>query len=68
LHGWYAVKQRNTRELQEGLSREVAREQEAQFFSETVPWRNLLALKSRMGTPRLTVKLSEVLTSLITKR
>ncbi|KAH7099991.1 P-loop containing nucleoside triphosphate hydrolase protein [Auriculariales sp. MPI-PUGE-AT-0066] len=67
-HGWYMVKQRNTKELEEGISREVARQQEIAYFAETAPWTNLIQMKSRMGTRNLTNKLSEILTTLIQRR
>lgn len=56
--GYYAVKNPNTKELEERISNAKAREAEAAFF-ETDPWNRVP--KSKLGTTALANKLSTFL-------
>ena len=68
-NGWFSVKQPDSRSLQSGITWPEARAAEQQFFSVTSPWSNLdLMYQQHLGTANLTERLSDILSSLITKR
>ncbi|KAL4995133.1 P-loop containing nucleoside triphosphate hydrolase protein [Aspergillus recurvatus] len=46
-HGWFAVKNRSTREIEEGLTIEDRHRKEKEFFAGCAPWRELR--KDRVG-------------------
>lgn len=66
---WFCVKNPNSRTLAEGITWEGARSQEREFFSQTYPWNNLeWTYQQRLGTDRLTQRLSGTLSELISQR
>jgi Dynamin central region len=68
-HGWYCVKQPSTTELQDGITWEVARQKECDFFQRNAPWSTIeFDLKERLGTERLSAALGQKLFDLIVKR
>lgn len=68
-HGWFSVKQPDSRAIKEGITYEEARGQEKQYFSNTTPW-NVLDFehRNRLGTASLVERLSDVLTDCISLR
>ncbi|PVF98611.1 hypothetical protein CPB86DRAFT_784651 [Serendipita vermifera] len=67
-HGWYCVKQSNQEQLNQGVTREQARENEVNFFKET-PWIGLSEpIKRRLGTRFLSPALGNILFDLICQR
>ncbi|RDW67405.1 dynamin family protein [Aspergillus mulundensis] len=46
-HGWFAVKNRSTREIEEGVTIEGRHRKEKEFFAGTAPWKELR--KDRVG-------------------
>ncbi|KAI9367803.1 P-loop containing nucleoside triphosphate hydrolase protein [Aspergillus egyptiacus] len=46
-HGWFAVKNRSTREIEEGMTIEGRHQKEKEFFSSEAPWTDLP--KDRVG-------------------
>lgn len=68
-HGWHCVKQPDQQQLEEGISWDQGRKNEADFFKKTTPWSNLEdAVKSRLGTQVLTQSLGTTLFELINTR
>jgi len=66
---YYSVKNPEFQEIRNGITYEQARENEAEFFSTKAPWSNLEWLyKRRLGTDKLTRRLGQVLTELISRR
>lgn len=64
-HGYFITKHPSPKELENKISHSEARELEAKFFRTQDPWRKRQDLQSRMGTPRLTKELSNLLGALI---
>ena len=68
-NGWFSVKQPDSVQLAEGVTRAQARADERRFFAETAPW---LALPHRfqrhLGTINLAERCGDVLARLIAKR
>jgi len=63
------TKQPNQEQLVQGITHVQAREQEAEFFANTEPWKTELTdLKERFGTMALQSYLSKELGELIKKR
>jgi len=63
------VKNPDSQEIKNGITYEQAREKEAEFFSTKAPWSNLESLyKRHLGTDKLTRRLGQVLSKLISKR
>lgn len=68
-HGWFSVKQPDSRAIADGITYEAARDEEKQYFSNTAPWSTLdFEHRSRLGTSRLVERLSDVLTDCISLR
>ncbi|RPA91160.1 P-loop containing nucleoside triphosphate hydrolase protein [Choiromyces venosus 120613-1] len=68
-HGYFVTKQPNQEQLVQGITHAQAREQEAEFFANTEPWKTELTdLKERFGTMALQSYLSKELGELIKKR
>ncbi|TFY58340.1 hypothetical protein EVG20_g8188 [Dentipellis fragilis] len=66
---WFCVKNPTTEMLNAGITWEAARAHEAAFFAQEMPWAGLGAVhKRRLGTDKLTARLSEMLAELIAKR
>ena len=66
---YYSVKNPESQDIRNGITYEQAREKEAEFFSTKAPWSNLEWLyESRLGTDKLTRRLGQVLSDLISKR
>jgi Dynamin central region len=66
---YYSVKNPESQDIRNGITYEQAREKEAEFFSTKAPWSNLEWLyKRRLGTDKLTRRLGQVLSDLISKR
>ena len=66
---YYSVKNPDSQDIRNGITYEQARDNEADFFSTKHPWSNLEWLyKRRLGTDKLTRRLGQVLTDLITRR
>ena len=57
-HGWFAVKNRSTEEIQQGVTIDQRHVKEKQFFN-TTPWSSLS--KDRVGIPSLKNFLGELL-------
>ena len=67
-HGWFSVKQPDSRTIASGITWHQAREKERDFFSTTPPWNKLdLEYKNRLGTVKLVERLSEVLSDRIAR-
>jgi hypothetical protein len=67
-HGWYCVKQSDQQQLNDGVTREQARENEISFFR-TTPWIGLSEpIKRRLGTRFLSPALGTILFDLICQR
>jgi hypothetical protein len=67
-HGWYCVKQSDQQQLNHGVTREQARENEISFFKE-MPWIGLSEpIKRRLGTRFLSPALGTILFDLICQR
>ena len=67
-NGWFTVRQPATKDLEEGMTWERAREQERLFFSTTSPWSSDTDWSHRFGTNNLTESLSKILSDLIKRR
>ena len=68
-NGWFAVKQPNPRELEEGISWEVARANEDGFFTLHEPWASLeRQYRRRLGSVALAEHLSIILSDLVSKK
>ena len=66
---WFCVKRPGPSAIKEGISWDVARQQEKDFFTQKLPWCSFIGTnKQRLGTENLTVHLSDVLSGLISKR
>ncbi|KAF8504671.1 P-loop containing nucleoside triphosphate hydrolase protein [Russula emetica] len=66
---YYSVKNPDSQDIRNGITYGQAREKEADFFSTKAPWSNLdLLYKRRLGTDKLTRRLGQVLSNLISKR
>lgn len=66
---YFSVKNPDSQDIRNGITYEQAREREAEFFSTREPWSNLEWLcQRRLGTDKLTKRLGQVLSSLISKR
>jgi hypothetical protein len=66
---YYSVKNPDSQDIRNGITYGQAREKEAEFFSTKAPWSNLdLLYKRRLGTDKLTRRLGQVLSNLISKR
>lgn len=66
---YFSVKNPDSQDIRNGITYEQARENEVEFFSTREPWSNLDWLcQSRLGTDKLTKRLGQVLSSLISKR
>ncbi|KAI0001001.1 P-loop containing nucleoside triphosphate hydrolase protein [Russula vinacea] len=66
---YYSVKNPDSQDIRNGITYERAREKEADFFSTKAPWSTLEWLyKRRLGTDKLTRRLGQVLSDLISKR
>ena len=66
---YYSVKNPDSQDIRNGITYEQARDNEAEFFSTRVPWSNLeWVYKRRLGTDKLTRRLGQVLTDLISRR
>ena len=66
---YYSVKNPDSQDIRNGITYEKAREKEAEFFSTTAPWSDLEWLYKRcLGTDKLTRRLGQVLSDLISKR
>lgn len=68
-HGWFSVKQPDSRAINEGISWDEARDRERSFFSTVPPWNALdLEFQNRLGTKKLVERLSDVLSDFISQR
>lgn len=68
-HGWFAVKQPNPRELEEGIQWEEARANEDGFFTLNEPWASLeRGHRKRLGSVALAEHLSVILSVLVSQR
>ena len=68
-NGWFSVKQPDTQDVKDGITWEEARAQEEKFFTTKAPWSSLEpSVSEHLGTANLTVRLSNILSSLIAKR
>ncbi|KAI0657630.1 P-loop containing nucleoside triphosphate hydrolase protein [Cubamyces menziesii] len=68
-HGWFSVKQPDSRALSAGITWEEARESERHFFLYTAPWNQLdLEYQNRLGTYKLVERLSDLLSDKIRER
>ncbi|KAI0333222.1 hypothetical protein GY45DRAFT_1319829 [Cubamyces sp. BRFM 1775] len=68
-HGWYSVKQPDSRALNAGITWEEARQSERTFFDSTAPWNRLdLEFQNRLGTHKLVERLSDLLSEKIAQR
>ncbi|KAH9965467.1 P-loop containing nucleoside triphosphate hydrolase protein [Russula dissimulans] len=66
---YYSVKNPDSQDIRNGITFEQAREREAAFFSTKAPWSTLEWLyQRRLGTEKLTRRLGQVLSELISKR
>jgi dynamin family protein len=66
---YYSVKNPDSQDIRNGITYEQAREKESEFFSTNAPWSDLEWLyKRRLGTDKLTRRLGQVLSNLISKR
>ncbi|KAI0245062.1 P-loop containing nucleoside triphosphate hydrolase protein [Lactifluus subvellereus] len=66
---YFSVKNPDSQDIKRGITYEQAREGEAEFFSTRAPWSSLEWLyRRRLGTDKLTRRLGEVLSGLISKR
>ncbi|KAI0262179.1 P-loop containing nucleoside triphosphate hydrolase protein [Gloeopeniophorella convolvens] len=66
---YYSVKNPDSQDIRNGITYEQARERETQFFSATAPWSGLEWLyQQRLGTTKLTHRLGQALSGLISKR
>ena len=66
---YFSVKNPDSQDIKRGITYEQAREGEAEFFATRAPWSNLEWLyKRRLGTDKLTRRLGEVLSGLISRR
>ncbi|KAJ7587407.1 P-loop containing nucleoside triphosphate hydrolase protein [Mycena floridula] len=68
-NNWFCVKQPSTSDLKQGITWEQARSRENSFFLSTSPWNELDPMyQNYLRTSNLLLRLSKVLSDLITKR
>ncbi|TBU52257.1 P-loop containing nucleoside triphosphate hydrolase protein [Dichomitus squalens] len=68
-HGWFSVKQPDSRAIATGITWAEAREKEREFFATSSPWNILdLEYQNRLGTTKLVERLSDVLSDCISQR
>ncbi|KZT65430.1 hypothetical protein DAEQUDRAFT_676924 [Daedalea quercina L-15889] len=68
-NGWFSVKQPDSIQLTEGITRAQARQEEKNFFASANPWASLsLRFQQHLGTFNLAERCSDVLSGLIAKR
>ncbi|KAI1783496.1 P-loop containing nucleoside triphosphate hydrolase protein [Ganoderma leucocontextum] len=68
-HGWFSVKQPDSRAISDGITYEAARVQERKYFSDNAPWNGLdFEHQNRLGTSKLVERLSDVLSDCISMR
>ncbi|KAI0764302.1 P-loop containing nucleoside triphosphate hydrolase protein [Trametes elegans] len=68
-HGWFSVKQPDSRAIAEGITWREARKKEEEFFDTVAPWCQLhLEHQNRLGTAKLVERLSDVLSDKIQQR
>ncbi|KAI0364813.1 hypothetical protein BV20DRAFT_1029061 [Pilatotrama ljubarskyi] len=68
-HGWFAVKQPDSRAIASGITWGEARQKESEFFITVSPWNRLdLEYQNRLGTAKLVERLSDVLSDKISQR
>ncbi|KAI9452814.1 P-loop containing nucleoside triphosphate hydrolase protein [Russula earlei] len=66
---YFSVKNPDSQDIKHGISYEQARQKEAEFYSTKEPWSQLdWPYQQRLGTKKLTGRLSEALPNLISKR
>jgi Dynamin central region len=66
---YFSVKNPDSQDIRSGITYGQAREKEAEFFSTRAPWSNLEWLyQRRLGTEKLTRRLGQVLSDLISRR
>ncbi|KAI0250036.1 P-loop containing nucleoside triphosphate hydrolase protein [Lactifluus subvellereus] len=66
---YFSVKNPDSQDIRSGITYDQAREREAEFFQTRAPWSNLEWLyRRRLGTDKLTRRLGQVLSDLISKR
>jgi hypothetical protein len=66
---FFAVRNPDSQEIKNGITYERAREKETRFFQTKEPWSSLeWSHKRRLGTDRLTRRLGQILSDLISKR
>jgi len=66
---YFSVKNPDSQEIRDGITYEQARKKEAVFFTTKAPWSNLEWLyQRRLGTDKLTARLGQLLSSLISRR
>ncbi|KAI8978167.1 P-loop containing nucleoside triphosphate hydrolase protein [Trametes punicea] len=69
VHGWFSVKQPDSRDIAAGVTWSQARQNERDFFNTTAPWNRLdLEFLNRLGTQKLVERLSDVLSDKISQR
>jgi hypothetical protein len=68
-HGWFAVKQPATVDLEKNLSAQQRADDEASFFASTAPWNTLAAaVQKRLNTTNLTSAVSRILSNFIASK
>ena len=68
-NGWFSVKQPDTIQLADGITRAEARQEEEKFFQATDPWTSLpLKFRQHLGTHSLAERCSELLSALLIKK
>ncbi|KAJ7431615.1 P-loop containing nucleoside triphosphate hydrolase protein, partial [Mycena galericulata] len=68
-NNWYCVKQPSSQDLKEGTTWDDARARENEFFASKPPWSNLEPMYQKyLRTSNLVVRLSSILSDLISKR
>lgn len=66
---FFSVKNPDSQDIKNGITYEQAREKEALFFTTKAPWSGLEWLyRRRLGTEKLTQRLAQVLSNVISKR
>ncbi|OCH91060.1 hypothetical protein OBBRIDRAFT_551710 [Obba rivulosa] len=68
-HGWFSVKQPDSRALERGITRDEAHREEDEFFAHALGWSDLATRhRAQLGTSNLVARLSDVLVALIRRR
>ncbi|OSC98818.1 hypothetical protein PYCCODRAFT_1417176 [Trametes coccinea BRFM310] len=68
-HGWFCVKQPDSRAIAAGITWSEARQAERDFFRDVSPWSRLdLEHQNRLGTQKLVERLSDVLSEKVSQR